>query len=76
MLLRFIILFPITIFLLISLPNFPLWRDTPEFVLVAFYQDIAHPAGFPFYGMLSNLFTMLPFGTITWRVNLFSMSLA
>lgn len=48
------------------------WRDSGEFILSALYLDIAHPPGFPLYGMLSNLVTHLPFGPIAWRVNLFS----
>jgi hypothetical protein len=48
------------------------WRDSGELILSALYLDIAHPPGFPLYGMLSNLVTQLPFGPIAWRVNLFS----
>ena len=48
------------------------WRDGGEFVLAAFYLDISHPAGFPLYSSLANAITLLPFGQIAWRVNLFS----
>lgn len=48
------------------------WRDGGEFVLSAFYLDISHPAGFPTYASLANLFALLPLGPIAWRVHLFS----
>lgn len=48
------------------------WRDSGEFVLSAYFLDIAHPGGFPTYAQLANLPTLLPIGPIPWRVNLFS----
>ncbi len=46
--------------------------DSGEFITVAYRLGIAHPPGFPLYTMLAKLFTLLPVGTIAWRVNLFS----
>lgn len=57
-------------------PESTLWRDSPEFIISAFYLDIAHPAGFPLYSTLANAFTLLPLGPISWRVNLFSTGIA
>jgi len=57
-------------------PTTAYWRDSGEFVLSATYLDIAHPAGFPLYSQLANIFTHIPFGAIPWRVNLFSTFLA
>ncbi len=48
------------------------WRDAAEFIISSFALDIAHPAGYPLYSQLSNLFALLPIGTIAFRVNLFS----
>jgi hypothetical protein len=48
------------------------WRDSPEFIIAARYLDVAHPGGFPLYALLANLFTHIPFGSIAFRVHLFS----
>ena len=53
-------------------PAWPGWRDSAEFVLCAFFLDIAHPAGYPLYGQLGNAFALVPLGSIAWRTNLFS----
>jgi len=53
-------------------PDTIYWRDSSEFVLSANYLDISHPAGYPLYSQLANLFSLLPIGSTTWRVNLFS----
>ena len=53
-------------------PSTVYWRDSGEFIIQAFYLDIAHPAGFPNYGMIANLFALLPWGPIPWRVILCS----
>lgn len=52
------------------------FEDSGEFIISAFFLDIAHPAGFPLYSQLANLFALLPLGPIAWRVNLFSSFLA
>lgn len=52
------------------------WRDAGEFILSAIYLDIAHPAGFPLFAQLGNLFSLLPFGPLAWRVNSFCYILA
>lgn len=49
-----------------------LWRDTPEFVNVAFTLSIAHPAGFPTYSLLLKPLTFLPIGSIAFKTNLAS----
>ncbi|MDP8256889.1 MAG: DUF2723 domain-containing protein [Candidatus Alcyoniella australis] len=59
------------VYLLTAAPGL-YWRDCPEFVLVAFGMDISHPAGSPAYAMLGKLATMLPLGSIAFRVNLLS----
>lgn len=48
------------------------WRDSGEFILTAYYLDVAHPAGFPLYSQLANLLALLPIGPIAWRINTFS----
>lgn len=61
---------------LLLVPEGTYWRDSGEFILSAFYLDIAHPAGFPLFAQLSNLFALLPFGPIAWRVGIFCALLA
>lgn len=53
-------------------PSSAYWRDSAEFIISANYLDIPHPAGFPFYSQLANIFSLLPVGPIAFRVNLFS----
>lgn len=47
-------------------------RDSPEFVISAFFLDVAHPPGFPTYSQLANLFGLLPIGPIAWRISAFA----
>ncbi|MCB0338579.1 MAG: DUF2723 domain-containing protein [Bdellovibrionales bacterium] len=58
--------------LVAAVPDGVYWRDSGEFILAAFGLDISHPAGFPLYAQVANLSTLLPFGSIAWRVGLFS----
>ncbi len=44
--------------------------DTFEFQVTALRLGIAHPTGYPLYVLLGKLFTLLPFGTLAWQVNL------
>src|SRR4051812_34333959 len=46
--------------------------DSGELATVAYTLGIAHPPGYPLYTLFGKLFTTLPFGTVAWRVNLFS----
>jgi len=46
--------------------------DTFEFQVVAPRLGIAHPSGYPLYILIGKLFSLLPFGTPAWRVNLSS----
>ena len=46
--------------------------DSGELTTVAYTLGIAHPTGYPLYTLLGRLFTLLPFGSIAWRVNIAS----
>jgi hypothetical protein len=62
---------PMTVYL----PDVAPWvgrADTFEFQVVAPRLAIAHPSGYPLYVLLGKLFSLLPVGTIAWRVNLSS----
>ncbi|MBN1286961.1 MAG: DUF2723 domain-containing protein [Anaerolineae bacterium] len=44
--------------------------DTFEFQVTAPVLGIAHPTGYPLYVMLGKLTSLVPFGSMAWRVNL------
>ncbi len=46
--------------------------DTFEFQVVAPTLGIAHPSGYPLYTLIGKLFSLIPIGTVAWRVNLSS----
>jgi len=67
----FVFLLSFLIYLITLCPTV-YWRDSAEFVDAAFALAIPHPAGFPSYMPPANLLTYLPFGSIAFKVNLFS----
>jgi hypothetical protein len=46
--------------------------DSGELITAAYTLGVPHPPGYPLYTLLAKLFTLIPIGTIAWRVNLFS----
>lgn len=61
--------------LLVYLPDISPYvgrADTFEFQVVGPQLGIAHPSGYPLYTLICKLFSLLPFGTVAWRVNLSS----
>lgn len=46
--------------------------DSGELIAAAFSLGVIHPPGYPLYTLLGKLFTLLPVGSIAWRVNLLS----
>lgn len=47
--------------------------DSPELVGVAAVLGVAHPPGYPVWTIVAHLFTLLPIGTLPFRVSLFSV---
>jgi Flp pilus assembly protein TadD len=48
-------------------------EDSGELIAAAYSLGIPHPSGYPLWCLLGNLFiTILPWGTVAWRVNLMS----
>src|SRR5581483_441064 len=43
-------------------------EDSGELCTASFYAGIPHPPGYPFWSIYSYLWTLLPFGSVTWRV--------
>ncbi len=48
------------------------WRDASEFQAIGFLLDIAHPAGSPLYTIIAKLFTLIPLGSVAFKVILVS----
>jgi hypothetical protein len=46
--------------------------DSGELVAVAHLLGVAHPPGYPLHALLGKLLTLVPIGTVAWRVNLLS----
>jgi dolichyl-phosphate-mannose-protein mannosyltransferase len=46
--------------------------DSGELIAVAYVGGVAHPPGYPLHAMLGKLLTLLPLGSVAWRVNLLS----
>lgn len=47
--------------------------DSAELITNAFQLGLVHPPGYPLYTLIANLFTRIPYGSVAWRVNLFSV---
>lgn len=50
--------------------------DNGELTTAAYFLGVGHAPGYPFYTLMSKLFTYIPIGNIAWRTNLFSGSCA
>ena len=46
--------------------------DSGELTTAAYTLTVAHPPGYPLWTLLGKLFTLIPYGSIAWRVNLLS----
>ena len=46
--------------------------DSGEFIVVSRLFGVAHPPGYPLFTLIGHLFTLLPFGSVAYRVNLLS----
>src|ERR1035437_9789014 len=46
--------------------------DSGELTSAAHLLGVAHPPGYPIWTILGKLSTLFPFGSIAWRVNLFT----
>ena len=44
--------------------------DSGELIVAAYKLGVAHPPGYPLFTLLAKASTLIPVGTIAWRVNL------
>ena len=47
--------------------------DSGELIAVSASWAVLHPPGYPLYEVFAGLFSKLPWGTLAWRVSLFSL---
>src|ERR1044071_4391102 len=45
-------------------------EDSGELATASFYAGIPHPPGYPFWTVYTYLWTLFPFGSVAWRVEL------
>jgi hypothetical protein len=50
--------------------------DWAEAEMIPAQLGILHPTGYPLYTLLVKAFTLIPFGSVAWRANLFSAAAA
>ncbi len=55
-----------------SAPRSVALEDDGLFVLSSYFLGIEHPPGYPLHTLLGKLFTLLPFGSVAYRVHLLS----
>jgi len=48
------------------------WGDSAEYIITSFTLRNAHPTGYPLYSLVGKAATLLPVGTIAFRVSLLS----
>ncbi len=56
----------------VCLPPTVTLEDSGNFLMISAHLGIGHPPGYPLYSLLGKLFTLLPFGSIAFRVHLLS----
>src|SRR4051812_4443549 len=56
-----------TVYLYTLAPDLTL-EDSGELCTASFYAGIPHPPGYPFWAIYSYVWTLLPFGSVAWRV--------
>ncbi len=63
--------FALTVYLATINPTLPP-GDSGDLITAASTLGVAHPPGYPLFAMIGHLFTLLPFGSPAFRVNLMS----
>jgi len=53
-------------------PRAVMMEDDGSFILASHFLGIAHPPGYPLFTLLGKLYTLLPVGSVAYRVHLLS----
>ncbi len=64
-------LIALAVYLRTLAPSLPT-GDSGELIVAAWLLGVAHPPGYPLFSLLGHGFTLLPFGSVAYRVNLMS----
>ena len=48
------------------------FEDSGELITAAYGLGVAHPPGYPIFCIVGKAFSMLPVGSVAWRLNLMS----
>ncbi|HXF59139.1 MAG TPA: DUF2723 domain-containing protein [Candidatus Saccharimonadales bacterium] len=62
---------PIFVYLRTLTPTVPFW-DSGEFIATSFILGLPHPPGNPVYTMLGRAMSLIPIGSVAWKVNFMS----
>lgn len=60
------------IFYLSTLAPSVTFEDSGELITASYHLGIAHEPGYPLFTILGKLFTLIPFGSVAYRLNLMS----
>ncbi|MGD8719761.1 MAG: DUF2723 domain-containing protein, partial [Candidatus Zixiibacteriota bacterium] len=66
---------PLVVYL-ITLPPSITFDDSGQIITAAAKLGISHPSGYPLASLVGQAFTLVPFGSMAWRVNLASAGAA
>jgi hypothetical protein len=69
------VLLPAGVYVLTLAPTVT-FEDSGQLITAAATLGISHPSGYPVFALVGQLFTLLPFGSWAWRVNLASAAAA
>jgi hypothetical protein len=62
----------LALYLLLLPPSIARSGDSGELISASYTLGIAHPSGYPLWCLGGRLFSLLPWGEVAWRYNLFS----
>ncbi len=66
-----IFIFTFSVYITFLVPSI-LQGDPAEFCIASYVLGVPHPNGYPIYTWVGHLFTLLPIGSVAYRVNLMS----
>ena len=59
------------VYMITLAPTVPFW-DAGEFIACSYILGIPHPPGTPLYILLGRVWSLIPLGTVAWRINAMS----